>query len=131
MTNSSELTPKERREQAQRLRNAQQPGDEATAALKAGPARVDLILPSLRSSQPVNGHGFVVLGGCNVDFAARLAELINAGADARRDRPVSTMTTKPLMACLVKRDDIVQVDGEGRVVDRRLLARGDTSSGPA
>ncbi|WP_406405780.1 hypothetical protein [Streptomyces sp. NBC_01643] len=41
------------------------------------------------------------------------------------------MTTKPLVACLVKRDDIVQVDGEGRVVDRRLLARGDTSSGPA
>ncbi|MYX07736.1 hypothetical protein GTW98_13130 [Streptomyces sp. SID8375] len=59
-------------------------GDAAAADLKAALARVDLVLPSLRGSWPVNGGGFVELGGCSAKLAAQLADIINAGADVRQ-----------------------------------------------
>lgn len=75
-------TAKERRERAARHRTAQEAGDKAVEDFKAALARVGLVLPSLRSEEPVDGSGFVTLGGCNVQLATRLAEVINAGADA-------------------------------------------------
>lgn len=82
MTTSPEPTAKERRERAARQRTAQEAGDKAAADLKAALARVDLALPSLRSSEPVTDNGFVELGGCNARLATQIAEVINAGADA-------------------------------------------------
>ncbi|MEU4356790.1 hypothetical protein [Streptomyces virginiae] len=61
---------------------AYQAGEEAVTNLQAALALADLTLPSLSNDGPVAGHGFVRLGGCNADFANRLAVIIAAGADA-------------------------------------------------
>ncbi|MFD3701196.1 hypothetical protein ACFWUZ_34615 [Streptomyces sp. NPDC058646] len=61
---------------------AYQAGEEAVTNLQAALALADLTLPSLSNGGPVAGHGFVRLGGCNADFANRLAEVIAAGAAA-------------------------------------------------
>ncbi|MFE3770813.1 hypothetical protein [Streptomyces sp. NPDC059122] len=64
-------------------RDAHLAGTTAAAALAAALARLGIVLPSLRSSiVPVNGHGFVELGGCNAALASRLAQGINEAADA-------------------------------------------------
>ncbi|MET9570567.1 hypothetical protein ACFYNW_06640 [Streptomyces virginiae] len=57
-------------------------GEEAVTNLQAALALADLTLPSLSNDGPVAGHGFVRLGGCNADFANRLAVIIATGADA-------------------------------------------------
>ncbi|PBC72385.1 hypothetical protein BX261_7258 [Streptomyces sp. 2321.6] len=64
-------------------RDAQLDGTAAASALAAALARLGVVLPSLRGSCPVNGHGFVELGGCNAELASRLAQRINDAADAQ------------------------------------------------
>ncbi len=61
---------------------AYQAGSDAVTNLQAALALADLTLPSLSNDGPVASHGFVRLGGCNADFANRLAEVIAAGAGA-------------------------------------------------
>ncbi|MET9468448.1 hypothetical protein ABZY44_27405 [Streptomyces sp. NPDC006544] len=69
--------------QYKRLQDAAyQAGADAVTNLQAALARAELTLPSLSNDGPVGSHGFVRLGGCNADFANRLAEIIAAGADA-------------------------------------------------
>jgi hypothetical protein len=79
-----ELTAEDRRLRAQRDKAAQRASDEAVEALTAALERAGLVLPSLRSTQPVAGGGFVELGGCSSDLAARLAVIVAAGAQALR-----------------------------------------------
>ncbi|MEW2578638.1 hypothetical protein [Streptomyces syringium] len=55
--------------------------DTAAAELRAALARHGLVIPSLRSSEPVNHQGFVELGGCGADVAAHLAQVLDAAAD--------------------------------------------------
>ncbi|GGW24471.1 hypothetical protein [Streptomyces alanosinicus] len=57
-------------------------GHAAAAGLKEALARVGVVIPSLRASQPVSGSGFVELGGCSAGTAITLAEVINSAADA-------------------------------------------------
>ncbi|MFD7235125.1 hypothetical protein ACFWAT_07425 [Streptomyces syringium] len=54
--------------------------DAAAAHLRAALARHGLVIPSLCSSEPVNHRGFVELGGCGADVAARLAQVLDAAA---------------------------------------------------
>ncbi|MFC4883618.1 hypothetical protein ACFPK5_00440 [Streptomyces beijiangensis] len=56
--------------------------DAAAAGLREALARVGVVLPSLRASQPVDGNGHVELGGCNAGVATTLAEILNEAADA-------------------------------------------------
>lgn len=56
--------------------------DTAAADLRAALVRHGLVIPSLRSSEPVNHQGFVELGGCRADVAAHLAQVLDAAADA-------------------------------------------------
>ncbi|WJY43263.1 hypothetical protein QT196_39070 (plasmid) [Streptomyces sp. P9-2B-2] len=63
-------------------RDAHRAGATAASTLAAALARLDVVLPSLRGSHPVNGRGFVDLGGCNAELASRLAQRINEAADA-------------------------------------------------
>lgn len=75
-------TAQERREQANAYKDGVRAGATAAAGLKEALARVGITIPSLRASEPVNGSGFVNLGGCNAGTATTLAEIINAAADA-------------------------------------------------
>ncbi|MFD3545510.1 hypothetical protein ACFWUW_07795 [Streptomyces sp. NPDC058655] len=77
-----EMTHAERIRYRRRQNAAYQAGEDAVANLQAALARADMTLPSLSNDGPVAGHGFVRLGGCNADFANRLAAVIAAGADA-------------------------------------------------
>ncbi|MGW7441024.1 hypothetical protein [Streptomyces sp. NPDC054849] len=77
-----EFTHAERIQYKQRQDTAYQAGEDAVTNLQAALALADLTLPSLSNDGPVASHGFVRLGGCNADFANRLAEIIAAGADA-------------------------------------------------
>ncbi|MFJ8017378.1 hypothetical protein [Streptomyces sp. NPDC096339] len=52
------------------------------AGLREALARVGIVIPSLGGGMPVAGHGRVELGGCNAGTATRLAEVVNAAADA-------------------------------------------------
>lgn len=58
-------------------RDAELAGEAAASDLAAALARLGIVLPSLRSSSPVNGRGFVELGGCSAALASKLAERIN------------------------------------------------------
>lgn len=60
-------------------------GESAVRGLREALARVGIVLPSVRASMPVNGQGHVDLGGCSAGTAVRLAEAVNAAADARPD----------------------------------------------
>ncbi|HWM36297.1 MAG TPA: hypothetical protein VNS49_04135 [Streptomyces sp.] len=57
-------------------------GATAAAGLKEALARVGVVVPSLRAGDPVAGSAFVELGGCNAGAVTKLAEVINAAADA-------------------------------------------------
>ncbi|MGG8408001.1 hypothetical protein ACM614_15965 [Streptomyces sp. 12297] len=81
-----ELTFAERIQYKRLQDAAYQAGEDAVTNLKAALALADLTLPSLGNDGPVAGHGFVHLGGCNADFANRLAEVVAAGAEALRRR---------------------------------------------
>ncbi|MFD7095121.1 hypothetical protein [Streptomyces xanthophaeus] len=85
MTN--ELSRTERIEYTKRQDAAYQEGEDAVTRLAAALARAGVALPSLRNDGPVGGHGFVHLGGCNAELADRLAEVVEAGAQALRERP--------------------------------------------
>ncbi|MFE2162883.1 DUF6415 family natural product biosynthesis protein [Streptomyces lydicus] len=52
-------------------------------ASRPQPCRLGVVLPSLRSSSPVNGHGFVELGGCSAALASQPAQRINDAVDAQ------------------------------------------------
>ncbi|GGU48256.1 hypothetical protein GCM10010211_10580 [Streptomyces albospinus] len=67
---------------AQQTRQAHVAGATAAATLAAALARLDIVLPSLHGSWPVGNRGFVELGGCSASLASRLAQRINAAADA-------------------------------------------------
>ncbi|MGI5530369.1 hypothetical protein ACQEVX_24180 [Streptomyces syringium] len=56
--------------------------DAAAADLRAALARHGLVIPSLRSCEPVDHRGFVELGGCRAEVAARLAQVLDAAAEA-------------------------------------------------
>ncbi|MFH9230133.1 hypothetical protein [Streptomyces lydicus] len=58
-------------------------GTAAASGLAATPARLGVVLPSLRSSSPVNEHGFVELGGCSAALASQPAQRINDAVDAQ------------------------------------------------
>ncbi|MEC4020838.1 hypothetical protein [Streptomyces sp. H27-D2] len=73
---------KERAERDEQESDALRAADAAVAELKEALARVGMSLPSLRAGMPVNGSGFVELGGCNAGAASRLAKIFNAAADA-------------------------------------------------
>ncbi|MCZ4101089.1 hypothetical protein [Streptomyces sp. H39-C1] len=75
-------TAQDKAARAKRDQHASATGDAAAAALKAALARLDLALPSLHSGMPVDGTGYVTLGGCSASLASRLAEVINLAADA-------------------------------------------------
>ncbi|MFA7768240.1 hypothetical protein ACGFNX_30370 [Streptomyces sp. NPDC048723] len=77
-----ELTHAERIQYKRRQDAAYQDGEAAVTNLQAALALAGMTLPSLCNDGPVASHGFVRLGGCNADFANRLAEVIAAGADA-------------------------------------------------
>ncbi|WP_405747299.1 hypothetical protein OG422_29485 [Streptomyces sp. NBC_01525] len=64
-------------------RDAELAGAAAASALAAALARLGIVLPSLRSSSPVNGHGFVELGGCSAALASQLAQRIDDAASAQ------------------------------------------------
>ena len=57
-------------------------GDAAAAGLREALARVGVVIPSLAGGFPVQGTGRVELGGCNAGVATKLAEVLNAAADA-------------------------------------------------
>ncbi|MEU2184578.1 hypothetical protein [Streptomyces thermolilacinus] len=61
---------------------AQRAGEAAAGGLKEALARVGVKLPSLAPGLPVGHGGRVELGGCNAGTATRLAEILNAAADA-------------------------------------------------
>jgi hypothetical protein len=81
-TSPFELTATERRERDKRDRDALRAGDVAVAGLREALARVGVTLPSARTAMPVAGQGHVELGGCSAGTATRLAEILNAAADA-------------------------------------------------
>lgn len=62
--------------------DAARAGLAAVAGLKEALARVGVVFPSLRASEPVAGSAHVELGGCSAGTATKLAEIINAAADA-------------------------------------------------
>ena len=70
------------RQDVARYNDAVRAGMTAAAGLKEALARVGVVIPSLRASEPVNGNGFIELGGVNAGTATKLAEVINAAADA-------------------------------------------------
>ncbi|MFF9070550.1 hypothetical protein ACF09E_34910 [Streptomyces sp. NPDC014891] len=76
------MTAKERAERTARETGALRAGEAAAAGLKEALARVGIVIPSLNGGFPVNGTGRVELGGCNAGVATRLAEVLNAAADA-------------------------------------------------
>ncbi|OKI48798.1 hypothetical protein [Streptomyces sp. MJM1172] len=59
---------------------AYQAGLDAVTNLEAALALAGLALPSLANDGPLGSRGFVRLGGCSVDLANQLAEVIAAGA---------------------------------------------------
>ncbi|AKL69447.1 hypothetical protein OHU17_02225 [Streptomyces goshikiensis] len=59
---------------------AYQAGLDAVTNLEAALALAGLSLPSLANDGPLGSRGFVRLGGCSVDLANQLAEVIAAGA---------------------------------------------------
>ncbi|MET9887349.1 hypothetical protein ABZZ20_30270 [Streptomyces sp. NPDC006430] len=61
-------------------------GEEAVTSLQAALALAGLTLPSLCNDGPVGCRGFVRLGGCSVDLANQLAEVIAAGAHALQEQ---------------------------------------------
>lgn len=62
--------------------DATRAGQAATAGLKEALARVGIVFPSLWAGEPVNGQAFVELGGVGAGTATKLAEVLNAAADA-------------------------------------------------
>lgn len=76
------MTVKERAERNARDADALRAADVAAAGLKEALARVGIVIPSLQAGFPVNGNGYVELGGCNAGTATKLAEVLNAAADA-------------------------------------------------
>ncbi|MFI9214262.1 hypothetical protein ACIGW7_39800 [Streptomyces sp. NPDC053253] len=76
------MTAKERAQRNARETDAMRAGDAAAKGLKEALARVGIVIPSLAGGFPVNGSGRVELGGCNAGTATRLAEVLNAAADA-------------------------------------------------
>lgn len=76
------MTAQERREWDARDTDAMRAGDAAAAGLKEALARVGIVIPSLKAGFPVNGNGRVELGGCHAGTATKLAEVLNAAADA-------------------------------------------------
>ncbi|MEU8432550.1 hypothetical protein AB0F18_06485 [Streptomyces sp. NPDC029216] len=81
-----ELTHAERIRYKRRQDAAYQAGEEAVTNLRAALALAGLTLPSLCNDGPLGCRGFVRLGGCGVDFANRLAEVVAAGARALEGR---------------------------------------------
>ncbi|MEU8623158.1 hypothetical protein [Streptomyces sp. NPDC048623] len=75
-------TTSKRAERTARELDALRAGDVAAAGLREALARVGIVIPSLAADLPVNGNGFVRLGGCNAGTAVRLAEVLTAAADA-------------------------------------------------
>ncbi|MER5569791.1 hypothetical protein ABT083_26775 [Streptomyces goshikiensis] len=59
---------------------AYQAGLDAVTNLETALALAGLSLPSLANDGPLGSRGFVRLGGCSVDLANQLAEVIAAGA---------------------------------------------------
>ncbi|WP_374987161.1 hypothetical protein [Streptomyces fradiae] len=76
------MTAKERAQRTARDGDALRAGEAAAKGLREALARVGVIIPSLTGGFPVNGSGRVELGGCNAGTATRLAEVLNAAADA-------------------------------------------------
>ncbi|WP_172639216.1 hypothetical protein [Streptomyces tailanensis] len=70
--------------------DAMRAADAAVAGLKEALDRVGIKLPSLWAGQPVNGKAFVELGGCGAGVATKLAEVVNAAADALPELRTST-----------------------------------------
>ncbi|MFK0297214.1 hypothetical protein ACIQU6_43035 [Streptomyces sp. NPDC090442] len=62
--------------------DAHRAGSIAAAHLAAALARLGVTLPSLRASWPVNGSGFVELGGCGAEPVMRIVQRLNEAADA-------------------------------------------------
>ncbi|WP_344287980.1 hypothetical protein [Streptomyces synnematoformans] len=57
-------------------------GEAAAGGLREALARVGVTVPSLAGGFPVQGNGRVHLGICNAGVATKLAEVLNAAADA-------------------------------------------------
>lgn len=81
-----ELTWSERSQRSLIQVAAFEKGQQAASALREALALVDLTVPSLCGDMPVNGHGFVHLGGCRAELALRIAEVITAGARTLQDQ---------------------------------------------
>ncbi|MER8097662.1 hypothetical protein [Streptomyces goshikiensis] len=64
---------------------AYQAGLDAVTNLEAALALAGLSLPSLANDGPLGARGFVRLGGCSVDLANQLAEVIAAGAHVMQE----------------------------------------------
>lgn len=58
-------------------------GDAAVQSPREALDRVGLTLPSLRAGMPVNGRGFVELGGSSAQEAQWLAQVLNAAAKTK------------------------------------------------
>lgn len=69
----------------QRHLDALRAGATAAAGLKEALDRVGVNLPSLTGTPPVQERAHVELGGCAAGVATKLAEVINAAADAHPD----------------------------------------------
>ena len=76
----------QQREDDRRYADAVRAATTATAGLKEALTRVGIVIPSLRAGEPVvDGNAYVELGGCNAGTAVKLAEILNAAADALPD----------------------------------------------
>ncbi|MFE3939744.1 hypothetical protein ACFXPJ_39855, partial [Streptomyces goshikiensis] len=69
---------------------AYQAGLDAVTNLEAALALAGLSLPSLANDGPLGSRGFVRLGGCSVDHANHLAEVIAPGAPLQPEPPTYT-----------------------------------------
>lgn len=82
-TNGIPNKRQQQRDDDRRYADAVRAATAAAAGLKEALARVGIVIPSLRAGEPVvDGSAFVDLGGCNAGTAVKLAEIVNAAADA-------------------------------------------------